>query len=196
MDTSISESEMIHYNHKDLQPGGIWEPGGIGEPCTCVSCYHVAIIIPYRDRFNHLRILLHVLIPVLQRQHIKFRIFVVEQVSLLLGSQGPYHILKGLVGQSLYKLKWHSHFQNTHSSHAMRIYNNVVCEINKTSDQPAHTRKYTLVKMPHCWKSHVAKKEYSMKKAISFQELSGHTNTFPTIVSILRGYIFQKLLLA
>ena len=77
MDTNISENAMVHDHHKDIQPGGMWEPS------TCVSCYHVAIIIPYRDRYNHLKILLHFLIPLLQRQHIKFRIFVVEQVSPL-----------------------------------------------------------------------------------------------------------------
>ena len=78
MDTNISESEMVHDHHKDMQPGGMWEPS------TCVSRHHVAIIIPYRDRYNHLRILLHYLIPILQRQLVKFRIFVVEQVSPLL----------------------------------------------------------------------------------------------------------------
>ena len=48
------------------------------------------------------------------------------------------------------------------------ISNKVVCATSKGSDQPAHTRslirayasrlassKFTLVKMPHCWKSHV-----------------------------------------
>ena len=78
MDTKINESEVVNYLHKDLEPGGMWGPS------TCVSCYHVAIIMPYRDRYAQLRMLLHFLIPVLQRQHIRFRIFVVEQVSLLL----------------------------------------------------------------------------------------------------------------
>ena len=78
MDTKINESEVVNYLHKDLEQGGMWEPS------TCVSCYHVAIIMPYRDRYAQLRMLLHFLIPVLQRQHIRFRIFVVEQVSLLL----------------------------------------------------------------------------------------------------------------
>ena len=54
------------------------------------------------------------------------------------------------------------------------ISNNVVCATSKASDQPAHTllikhhlkclslkgdstgsSEFTLVKMPHCWKSHV-----------------------------------------
>ena len=108
VDTSISESEMIHYNHKDLQPGGIWEPGEIGEPSTCVSCYHVAIIIPYRDRYNHLRILLHELIPVLQRQHIKFRIFVVEQVSIHLANRGFIILLK-VLGTKIIVIPWVVH---------------------------------------------------------------------------------------
>ena len=81
MDTNTSESEMVHDRHEDMQPGGMWEPS------TCVSRHHVAILIPYRDRYNHLKILLHYLIPILQRQLVKFRIFVVEQVSPLLSCQ-------------------------------------------------------------------------------------------------------------
>ena len=77
MDTNINESAVMQYAHNDIQPGGIWEPS------TCVSCQHVAIIIPYKNRYKHLKVLLHFLIPVLQRQLVKFRIFVVEQVSPL-----------------------------------------------------------------------------------------------------------------
>ena len=81
VDTRINESSVIQFKHEDIQPGGLWEPN------TCVSCQHVAIIIPYKNRYNHLRVLLHFLIPVLQRQLVKFRIFVVEQVSPLLSCQ-------------------------------------------------------------------------------------------------------------
>jgi len=41
----------------------------------------MAVIIPFRDRDFNLRALLHHLIPVLQRQFIHFRIFVVQQVT-------------------------------------------------------------------------------------------------------------------
>ena len=52
VDTKINASVVMQYNHKDIQPGGIWEPS------TCVSCQHVAIIIPYKNRYNHLRVVL------------------------------------------------------------------------------------------------------------------------------------------
>jgi len=42
--------------------------------------YHMAVIIPFRDRDSQLIALLRHLIPLLQRQTIHFRIFVVEQV--------------------------------------------------------------------------------------------------------------------
>ena len=78
----------------------------------------------------------------------------------------------------------HQHRNSSHSQYEPRheISNNVVCATSKASDQPAHTRslvraftsrlgilwllslkrgytgwsEFTLVKMPHCWKSHVA----------------------------------------
>ncbi|KAK2186027.1 hypothetical protein NP493_216g03032 [Ridgeia piscesae] len=43
----------------------------------------VAVIIPYRDREDHLILLLSQLHPVLQRQQLDYRIFVVEQVNRL-----------------------------------------------------------------------------------------------------------------
>ena len=92
MDPNVKESVMIHARHRDVEPGGMWEPS------TCVPRHHVAIIIPYRERWNHLRILLHFLIPVLQRQLIKFRIFVVEQVSPL--SPSYSRIKSGIFGQT------------------------------------------------------------------------------------------------
>ncbi|CAL1538517.1 unnamed protein product [Lymnaea stagnalis] len=59
--------------HSDVLPGGEWRPS------SCISRHRVAIIIPYRDRWNHLKVLLHYLLPTLKRQQIHFRIFVVEQ---------------------------------------------------------------------------------------------------------------------
>jgi len=41
----------------------------------------MAVIVPFRDRDSHLRALLRHLIPILRRQLVHFRIFVVEQVS-------------------------------------------------------------------------------------------------------------------
>ncbi|XP_022256351.1 beta-1,4-galactosyltransferase 3-like [Limulus polyphemus] len=58
-----------------LRLGGAWSPP------TCKSSHRVAVIIPFRDRKEHLLILLSYLHPLLQRQLLDYRIFVVEQVS-------------------------------------------------------------------------------------------------------------------
>ncbi|XP_022256847.1 beta-1,4-N-acetylgalactosaminyltransferase bre-4-like [Limulus polyphemus] len=56
-----------------LQPGGAWSPA------SCKSRHRVAIIIPFRDRHEHLMILLYHLHPLLQRQQLDYTIYVVEQ---------------------------------------------------------------------------------------------------------------------
>ncbi|XP_076335294.1 beta-1,4-N-acetylgalactosaminyltransferase bre-4-like isoform X3 [Tachypleus tridentatus] len=56
-----------------LRLGGAWSPH------TCKSRHHVAVIIPFRDREEHLLVLLRYLHPLLQRQLLDYRIFVVEQ---------------------------------------------------------------------------------------------------------------------
>ena len=57
--------------------------GGTYSPPHCKSSHKVAIIIPYRDRPDHLRIFLHNIHPVLSRQNIEYGIFVIEEVSQL-----------------------------------------------------------------------------------------------------------------
>ncbi|XP_035826212.1 uncharacterized protein LOC101859900 [Aplysia californica] len=63
----------VMRGHSDVMEGGEWRPS------TCISRHRVAIIVPYRDRWSHLKVLLYYLIPILKRQQIHFRIFVVEQ---------------------------------------------------------------------------------------------------------------------
>ncbi|XP_064629666.1 beta-1,4-galactosyltransferase 4-like [Lineus longissimus] len=54
-------------------------PGGSFRPRNCLARHKVAVIVPYRDRMEHLTILLSHLHPILQRQQLNYRIFVVEQ---------------------------------------------------------------------------------------------------------------------
>ena len=56
-------------------------PGGSFHPAMCLSRHRVAIIIPYRDRLEHLQILLYHLHPILSRQLLEYRIYVVEQAG-------------------------------------------------------------------------------------------------------------------
>ncbi|XP_029046178.1 beta-1,4-N-acetylgalactosaminyltransferase bre-4-like [Osmia bicornis bicornis] len=55
------------------------KPGGRGYPTDCLARYRVAIVIPFRDRPQHLQTLLYNLHPMLLRQQIDYQIFIVEQ---------------------------------------------------------------------------------------------------------------------
>lgn len=72
---NYTEPEIIKQN-PELLAGGSWRPTG------CTARHKVAVIVPYRDRREHLRILLSHLHPILQRQQLDYTIFVVEQVFL------------------------------------------------------------------------------------------------------------------
>ena len=77
----IGELEM---RHPELAPGGAWRP------TDCIARQKVALIVPFRDREEHLRIFLNLLIPMLQRQKLAYRIIVIEQV----GGGSVYNSLK------------------------------------------------------------------------------------------------------
>lgn len=55
--------------------------GGEHRPPDCISRDLLAVVIPYRDRASHLITLLHHLHPILQRQLIHYKIFLVEQAG-------------------------------------------------------------------------------------------------------------------
>lgn len=55
------------------------EPGGRFKPKNCTARHRVAIIIPYRDREEHLRVFLYNMHQMLPRQQIDYGIFVIEQ---------------------------------------------------------------------------------------------------------------------
>ncbi|KAH7727697.1 beta-1,4-N-acetylgalactosaminyltransferase bre-4 [Aphelenchoides avenae] len=57
------------------------EAGGHCKPESCRARHRVAIIIPYRDREAHLRVFLHNIHSLLQKQQMDYGIFVVEQVA-------------------------------------------------------------------------------------------------------------------
>lgn len=69
---SISE---IEADNKFVARGGQWSP------TDCVPFQRVAIIVPYRDRWFHFRVLLNRLHPMLRLQKIDYRIFLVEQAA-------------------------------------------------------------------------------------------------------------------
>ena len=67
--------KKLEESHPEVLPGGQWRPLG------CISRHRVAIIIPYRDREEHLRIFLNHMHPFLQKQQLDYGIYIVEQVS-------------------------------------------------------------------------------------------------------------------
>jgi hypothetical protein len=58
----------------NVAPGGRYMPGG------CTSPWKVAVIVPYRDRENHLKMFVKNMHPFLQQQQIYYGIFVIEMV--------------------------------------------------------------------------------------------------------------------
>ncbi|XP_048729804.2 beta-1,4-galactosyltransferase 1-like isoform X3 [Ostrea edulis] len=64
------------------------QPGGRHKPEECLSRHKVAVLIPYRNRQEHLNILLYVLHPMLQRQLLDYGIFIVEQSNGTLFNRG------------------------------------------------------------------------------------------------------------
>lgn len=57
------------------------EPGGWYHPSECNARDKVAIIVPYRDRKQHLSIFLNHMHPFLMKQQLEYAIFIVEQTS-------------------------------------------------------------------------------------------------------------------
>lgn len=70
---SLSDEQIV--KKYDVQVGGVWKPR------NCQSRYTVAVIIPYRNRSQHLQQFLTYMHPFLMRQQLNYRIVVVEQTG-------------------------------------------------------------------------------------------------------------------
>ena len=71
--TEVLPFDQNHPVFKNVQLGGHYEP------VECQSRNKVAIVVPLRNRFQHLNVLLRHLHPFLQRQQLAYAIFVIEQ---------------------------------------------------------------------------------------------------------------------
>lgn len=80
IDQSIPKDMAAVEKDLSVEYGGTVEKGGRWEPTTCTPRKKVAVIIPYRKRFEQLKIFLRHLHPFLQRQELLYRIVVVEQL--------------------------------------------------------------------------------------------------------------------
>ncbi|XP_038842090.1 beta-1,4-galactosyltransferase 5 [Salvelinus namaycush] len=73
---ALEDVERVLLNSEpSMTLGGYWKPK------DCVPRWKVAILVPFRNRHEHLPILLRHLIPALQRQRLQFAFYVVEQVG-------------------------------------------------------------------------------------------------------------------
>ncbi|KAJ4918368.1 hypothetical protein JOQ06_000181, partial [Pogonophryne albipinna] len=71
--SSPVKEELIKKENPALQPGGRFRPR------DCMALQKVAIIIPFRNREEHLKFWLYYLHPILQRQQLDYGVYVVNQ---------------------------------------------------------------------------------------------------------------------
>ncbi|KAF7664322.1 hypothetical protein LDENG_00179650 [Lucifuga dentata] len=65
--------EEVQKSNPNLQPGGRFQPK------DCVALQKVAIIIPFRNRAEHLKYWLYYLHPILQRQQLDYGVYIINQ---------------------------------------------------------------------------------------------------------------------
>uniref|UniRef100_A0A224ZBP3 Beta-1,4-N-acetylgalactosaminyltransferase n=1 Tax=Rhipicephalus zambeziensis TaxID=60191 RepID=A0A224ZBP3_9ACAR len=69
----VPSLDAVEAEFPDVMPGGHFRPK------ECTSRHRVAILIPYRNRAEHLRIFIYNIHRVLARQQIDYGVFVIEQ---------------------------------------------------------------------------------------------------------------------
>ncbi|XP_064617399.1 beta-1,4-galactosyltransferase 4-like [Liolophura sinensis] len=80
--TDSLDMQSVEERHPELMLGGSWKPK------RCTPAYNIAIVVPYRDRELHLLAFLRHMHPFLQKQHLSYTIFVVEQTHSMLFNRG------------------------------------------------------------------------------------------------------------
>jgi hypothetical protein len=65
----------LNFAEKRLKIGGKYKPS------ECKSRYKLAIVVPYRQRKNQLKIFLKYMHPFLQRQQLEYTMFIIEQTG-------------------------------------------------------------------------------------------------------------------
>jgi hypothetical protein len=78
---SLTQEEIVSVDNELSKTVG---EGGIYQPPSCKSKNRVAIIIPFRDREEHLKIFVRHMHPFLQRQKLEYGIYVIELVSIIM----------------------------------------------------------------------------------------------------------------
>ncbi|XP_047031601.1 beta-1,4-N-acetylgalactosaminyltransferase bre-4 [Helicoverpa zea] len=74
-DKNDLELDVVEKRYPEVQWGGRYTPP------NCTAKHKVAIIVPYRDRQQHLAVFLNHMHPFLMKQQIEYGIFIVEQAG-------------------------------------------------------------------------------------------------------------------
>ncbi|XP_036179073.1 beta-1,4-galactosyltransferase 6 isoform X1 [Myotis myotis] len=74
-EVSFDEIHQLFSKDVDIEPGGHWRPK------DCKPRWKVAVLIPFRNRHEHLPIFFLHLIPMLQKQRLEFAFYVIEQTG-------------------------------------------------------------------------------------------------------------------
>lgn len=77
---NVFDNHSLTFHDVELENEHV-EMGGRWSPKKCQARHKLAIIIPYRDRQEHLITLLSYLHPLLQRQQLDYKIYVTEQAG-------------------------------------------------------------------------------------------------------------------
>nr|XP_038953012.1 beta-1,4-galactosyltransferase 6 isoform X1 [Rattus norvegicus] len=72
---SFDEVHQLFSKDSEIEPGGHWRPQ------DCKPRWKVAVLIPFRNRHEHLPIFFLHLIPMLQKQRLEFAFYVIEQTG-------------------------------------------------------------------------------------------------------------------
>ena len=93
--SDLTEASIVKQN-PDLQLGGNFKP------LTCVARHKIAIVIPYRDREEHLAVLLAHIHPMLQKQQLDYTVFVVSIHLLTMFTHSLARALTCLISKCSY----------------------------------------------------------------------------------------------
>jgi len=77
--TSIDFRKLPQTENQTLEQNPDVKEGGYFIPSTCNSLFKIAIIIPYRNRYQHLLYFLQYMHPLLQRKLFEYKIFIINQ---------------------------------------------------------------------------------------------------------------------
>lgn len=78
---AISFKEPPDSFEKTVLNNPLMKEGGHAKPPLCLARHKVAIIIPYRDRVQHLQYFVEYMHPILQRQQLDYQIFIINQAG-------------------------------------------------------------------------------------------------------------------